>query len=132
MSAERTVTVPILVRSVRPLTVPEPSWCLGHPEAQPPEAQVDLTHEGSPVSLDLSLGDEEPQPFLTLTPVSHPYSTAEDRRGPFVFVSAELDDMACTPAELLELADQLAELSDQVRAWARYFSTLLADGEAGR
>ncbi|WP_432091808.1 DUF6907 domain-containing protein [Streptomyces sp. NRRL F-5630] len=132
MSAERTVTVPILVRSVRSVVVPEPSWCLGHPEAQPPEAQVDLTHEGFPVSLSLSLGDEEPQPFLTLTPVSHPYSSAEDRRGPFVFVSVELDDMACTPAELLVLADQFAEHAAALRAWARYFSYLLADGEAGR
>ncbi|MGX9919455.1 DUF6907 domain-containing protein [Streptomyces sp. NPDC002248] len=130
MSAARTVTVPVLVRSVRSVVVPEPSWCLGHPAARHPEAQVDLTHEGSPISLDLRLGDEEPQPFLTLTPVSHPYSTAEDRREPFVSVSVELDDMACSPAELLLLADQFAEHAAGLRAWARYFSTLLADGEA--
>ncbi|EDY44595.1 DUF6907 domain-containing protein [Streptomyces sp. SPB074] len=128
MSAPRTVTVGILVRSLRRLTVPEPSWCLGHPEARHPEAQVDLTHEGSPVSLDLRVGDEEPQPFLTLTPLSHPYSSAEDRREPFVLVSVELDDSACSPAELLDLADQFAEHAAALRAWSRYFSTLLADG----
>ncbi|EFL01607.1 conserved hypothetical protein [Streptomyces sp. SPB78] len=126
--SERTITVPVIRWVESTVTVPEPSWCLGHPADRRPEAEADLTHTGSPVSLDLSIGDEDPQPFLTLTPVSHPRASNEDRRKPYVHLSVEFDGAECTPEELHDLAAQFARHAAALRVHAHYFAALLADG----
>lgn len=120
MSTERTVTLP--THDHGDVTLPEPSWCVGHPN---PRAQyrTDLTHYGPEHRLTFN-GHELFRLMLAQAPLSERAS-----RDLAAFVeqsdfSADLD-----PAGLYDLAAALDHAADELRAFADQLVAILAGGD---
>ncbi|NNN30715.1 hypothetical protein HLK59_10135 [Streptomyces sp. S3(2020)] len=120
MTEPRTVT--LLTEDHGNVTIPEPSWCVGHADHRPDTYRVDLDHKGPEHRLTHD-GDLLWTAFLGQAP----HSTSPQARALGVFVeqgryartlnATELYDLAATfdahADRLRELADQLAGLLEE-------------------
>ncbi|MEU0069520.1 hypothetical protein ABZ027_08245 [Streptomyces sp. NPDC006332] len=103
------------------VTLPEPSWCVGHPD-QRAEYKVDVSHDG-PEHVIAPGGRETFTAFLTQAPFSD-----VDRS---IGLHVEVADLTgtCTPDEVEQLADDLVESVEQLRVLGRQLADLLDGGE---
>ncbi|MCM2580469.1 DUF6907 domain-containing protein [Streptomyces meridianus] len=116
----RTVTVRTLDRG--PVTMAEPSWCVGHPDNAPEQYLADVIHEGPETTLAFR-GCQTLTASLSAAPYSEVYS-------PEVSVCVELngDCVRLDPAGLDELAAALVERAAELRRLARQLSVLRTSG----
>ncbi|MFF0104518.1 DUF6907 domain-containing protein [Streptomyces hirsutus] len=124
MSTEpRTVTLPTIDHG--DVTIPEPSWCIGHADYRP-EYRADILHRG---------------PDVTLTFRGHHITDACIVQGPFSTinipelcsstpgVSISVIARTLDPVGLHELAAVLDGYADRLRDLADELSAVLAGGE---
>lgn len=69
--SQRTITLTTVDHG--DVTLPEPSWCVGHAEHRPDSHRADILHKGPDVNLDFRDGE-----ILTACLVQSPYSTSSD------------------------------------------------------
>ncbi|MEU5442750.1 DUF6907 domain-containing protein [Streptomyces griseofuscus] len=112
MSVEQPITVTLATSDHGDVTLPEPSWCLGHALHDPETRYADITHS----SLGLVLAFRH----LTLmtacmiqTPNTASGSAGPGGRSPGVFVSPLGETL--DPIQLYDLAARLDTYSDQLR-----------------
>ncbi|MBZ3907319.1 DUF6907 domain-containing protein [Streptomyces griseiscabiei] len=108
------------------VTLPEPSWCVGHDDHQPDSHRSDILHRGPEVEL-LFRGAE----VLTACLAHSPYATSTDPGlgGRTVGVSVYPPGRTLAPVGLYELAAALDSYADQVRGLAEQLTAVLAGGE---
>lgn len=114
----RTVTLPTADHG--DVTLPEPSWCVGH-ESMPGDLRADILHQGPEIVLQFHgriIGDAGlvQSPFAELT-------SCEPG------VSVSLLGQTLNPAGLDQLAAALVEHAQQLRHLARRLSVIIAGGE---
>lgn len=127
MSAPRTVT--IRTADHGPVTVPEPSWCLG--QHRDGGARVDITHAGPDVVLTVPTRSG-PATVLVTALESAPFATDPTARGPIMAVETGGTWCEAGPAELAGIADALTAHADAVRARARDLAAALAEDRGQR
>lgn len=119
MSTEpRTAVVKVLV--TKPLEIDEPDWCAGHAE-DGAAYKVDISHDG-PEHVIAPGGREMFRAFLTQAPFSNV------DRGIGLYVEVENITGTCTPEEVEQLAADLVESAEQLRALGRELAQILAGG----
>jgi len=103
-----------------PLEIDEPDWCAGHPD-QRAGYKVDISHDG-PEHVIAPGGRETFTAFLTQAPFS------DVNRS--IGLHVEVADLTgtCTPDEVEQLAADLVESAEQLRALGRELARLLAGG----
>ncbi|WP_327169224.1 DUF6907 domain-containing protein [Streptomyces subrutilus] len=109
MTGARTVTVPTLDHG--DVTLPEPSWCAGHPEG-PTEARVDV-HHAAPVPVPDGLVD------MDIELVEYPYGTVPIPVIVYVAITVpamtlDTDGLHEYAAGLVERAALLVEFADRL------------------
>lgn len=121
MSTEpRTAVVHVFV--TKPLEISEPSWCAGHRDDRA-GYKVDVSHDG-PEHV-IAAGDRTMfRALLTQAPFS------DIDRSIGLYIEADLEPRTCTPDEVNQFADELAEAADQLRALGRQLAEILARGDA--
>lgn len=118
-----TITLP--TRDHGPVTIPEPSWCVGHADHRPDTYRADLSHDG---------------PTLSLTFCGQPIGHAVISQAPCaelgtrdVLASVVLDFEGVpggfTPAGLYDFAAALDSSADRFRDLADELAEILAGGE---
>jgi hypothetical protein len=114
----RTAVVNVFV--TKPLEIDEPDWCAGHGDDHA-QYKVDISHDG-PEHVIAPGGREMFTAFLTQAPFSTRNST--------VGLHIEVADLTgtCTPEEVEQLAADLAESAEQLRALGRELARILAGG----
>jgi hypothetical protein len=123
MSASRTVT--IVTADHGPVTLSEPSWCLGrHPDGG---ARVDITHLGREHALSLPTR-EGPAVHLITALESRPFVADSFQRGPFVGVEIGGDWYETGMPGLEAMADALTAHAEQLRERSRELAVALAEG----
>ncbi|WP_371670010.1 hypothetical protein OG985_21645 [Streptomyces sp. NBC_00289] len=119
MNAPRTVTLP--THDHGDVTLPEPTWCAGHPNPRP-QYRTDLTHYGPEHRLTFN-----GEPLFALMLAQSPLSERAGRE-----VSAYVEESGYTgsldPTGLYGLAAALDAAADQMRAFADQLSPLLGGG----
>lgn len=124
MSVPRTVT--IVTADHGPVTLPEPSWCLGsHPDGG---ARIDVTHVGAEHAFTVPTRSG-PAVLLLAALESRPFVGDSFLRGPFVGVEIGGDWYETGLAGLEAMADALTAHADQLRDRARELAVALAGGE---
>ncbi|MGW3330270.1 DUF6907 domain-containing protein [Streptomyces rubiginosohelvolus] len=116
MSTQRTVTVQTTDQG--PVTVPEPSWCVGHAE-QPVDALVDLGHR----STEHPLG--RPTDPVGIALVSQ-YPHGNGPRDIGLFVEQTALAITLDPDAVRELADDYETAAAQLRRLADWVRILQA------
>ncbi|MGW2292299.1 DUF6907 domain-containing protein [Streptomyces phaeochromogenes] len=124
MSTPRTVTVSTVDHG--PVTLPEPSWCMGHHEDG--GSRVDIQHEGLETTLTLPTRSG-PVAHLTATLESRPFVDDPFLRGVFVNVGIDGDTYPTGLAGLDVMADALTAQADALRDRARELAVILAGGD---
>lgn len=124
MSAEpRTIT--LATEDHGDVTLPEPSWCVGHADHRPDTARADILHSGPDTVLAFH-GAE----LFTAGLVQSPYATSSDpelgSRTPGVSVYPPARTL--TPVSLYSLAAALDGYADQLRGLADQLDAILAGG----
>ncbi|MFG2678308.1 DUF6907 domain-containing protein [Streptomyces sp. NPDC048392] len=123
MSASRTVT--IRTADHGPVTIPEPSWCLGqHPDGG---ARIDITHAGPDVELTLPTR-QGPVVYLATSLESRPFVPDAFLRGPFMGVGIGGDWHETGLPGLEAMADMLSAHADALRERARVLAAALEEG----
>lgn len=116
MSTERTVTLPTIDHG--DVTLPEPSWCAGHPNPHP-QYHTDLTHYGPEHRLTFN-----GEPLFVLMLTQSPLSERASRDlAAYVEQSSYTGDF--DPAGLYDLAAALDHAADQLRAFADQLAAIL-------
>lgn len=123
MNEPRTVT--LATEDHGDVTLPEPSWCVGHADHRPDTARVDLIHCGPAVDCTF-LGIE----VFTAELVASPYASTSIPRlgGRTPGVSIHPLDRTLNPTDLYGLAAALDAYSDQLRDLADQLTTILDGG----
>ena len=122
MSTEpRTATVQVFVH--KPLEIDEPDWCVGHPADALAQYKVDISHDG-PEHVIAPDGREMFKASLTQAP----FSSVDRTVGLYI----EVSDLTGThtPDEVEQLANDLVQAADQLRALGRQLSEILRGGTA--
>ena len=120
MSTEpRTAVVNVFVH--RPLEIDEPDWCAGHPADPLAQYKVDISHDG-PEHVIAPGGRAMFRAFLTQAPFSNV------NRSIGLYVEVENLTGTCTPDEVEQLAADLVESAEQLRALGRELARILAGG----
>lgn len=114
----RTAIVSVFVH--KPLEIDEPDWCAGHTDDRA-QYKVDISHDG-PEHVIAPGGREIFKAFLTQAP----YSSRDRTIGLYIEV-ADLTG-TCTPDEVEELANDLAQAATELRALGRQLAEILAGG----
>lgn len=117
----RSITLPTADHG--PVTLPEPSWCVGHTDHRPDTYRVDLDHKG-PEHL-LRHGGE---PLWTAFLGQAPYASRPEHRGIGLFVEQASYAHTLDPASLYDLAASLDAHADQLRDLADQLTAILAGG----
>ncbi|MGW0596130.1 DUF6907 domain-containing protein [Streptomyces sp. NPDC002776] len=123
MSEPRTVTLPTIDHG--PVTLPEPSWCIGHADDRP-EHRADILHRGPDVTLTFR-GHHITDASLVLSPFSSIDVPELGSSTPGVSVS--LIARTLDPRGLYELAAALDGYADRLRDLADELAVILAGGE---
>lgn len=123
MTEPRTVT--LATADHGDVTLPEPSWCTGHPRHRPDDYRADILHQG---------------PAVTLTFRGHHIADASLVQSPFTEidvpdlssltpgVSVSLIGRTLDPAGLCTLAASLDGYADRLRDMADQLSAILGGG----
>jgi len=116
----RTATVNVFV--TKPLEIPEPDWCAGHPDERA-GYKADISHDG-PEHVIAPDGREMFKAFLTQAP----FSGVDRTIGLYI----EVQDITGThtPDEVEQLAADLEAAAEQLRALGRQLAEILAGGTA--
>ncbi|MFD4245081.1 DUF6907 domain-containing protein [Streptomyces sp. NPDC058525] len=118
MTSARTVTVPTLDHGS--ITIPEPDWCTGHPEA-PAEYRDDVHHAGPEY-----LVDHDARAVLAAELVEYPFGLRPV--PPSVYVGLLVPSATLDPAGLEALAEVLVERAAELRQLALRLTVLRAGG----
>jgi len=116
----RTAVVNIFI--TKPLEIDEPDWCAGHPDGRA-QYKVDISHDG-PEHAIAPGGREMFRAFLTQAP----FSNVDRTVGLYIEV-ADITGTR-TPAEVEQLANELAAAADQLRTLGRQLAEILDGGTA--
>nr|WP_222109220.1 hypothetical protein [Streptomyces cupreus] len=106
----------------KPLEIDEPDWCTGTHDRHA-QYKVDITHDGPEHDIAPS-GQTLLRAFLTQAPFA-----TKDRSVGLYIESADFTGTH-TPAEVEQLANDLVEAADQLRALGRQLAEILAGGTA--
>lgn len=122
MSAEpRTVT--LATADHGPVTVEEPSWCVGHADHRPDSYRVDLDHKG-PEHLLTHNGELLWTVFLG----EAPFATHPKHRGIGIYVEQGSYARTLDPTGLYDLAAAFEAHADRLRELADQLTAILAGG----
>lgn len=122
MSTEpRIITLPTLDSGN--VTLPEPTWCVGHDDHRPDTHRTDLSHDGAKVPLLL---DGRPVGDLLISQAPCADPGPREPQG-FVWIRYG-EDYGRSPAQLYDLAAALDTHADQIRALADELAAILAGG----
>ncbi|MFJ1552339.1 DUF6907 domain-containing protein [Streptomyces mirabilis] len=125
MSTEpRTVTLP--TADYGDVTLPEPAWCIGHPNHRPDDQRADIHHSGPDITLTFR-GHHITHACLAQSPFTQIDIPELSSRTPGVSVSVIARNL--DPTSLYELAATLDTYADQLRDLADQLDTLLAGGD---
>jgi hypothetical protein len=116
----RTVTLPTLDHGE--ITLPEPSWCIGHEDV--PQYRTDIAHEGREQALCLPTQDG-PAVLLTAAMEQRPYTATALGTSPFVNVGFGGDWHPTGPAGLDAMANALVDQAAVLRTLARQLAAAL-------
>ncbi|MER6484091.1 hypothetical protein ABT264_11185 [Streptomyces virginiae] len=119
MTGPRTVTVHTLDHG--PITIPEPAWCLGHPD-EPADYRADVHHTGPEY-----LVDHDARAVLAAELVEFPYG--ETPVPPSVYVAISVPSVTLDPPGLEGLAEVLVERATELRRLALRLAVLRAGGD---
>ncbi|WP_282703226.1 hypothetical protein [Streptomyces sp. CC219B] len=119
MIEPRMATVNVFV--TKAMEIEEPSWCAGHPADTRAGYKADISHNG-PEHVIAPGGRELFRALLTQAPFS-----SIDRTIGLYVEAADLTG-TCTPDEVEQLATDLVEAADQLRALGRELARILAGG----
>ncbi|MFJ9375414.1 DUF6907 domain-containing protein [Streptomyces sp. NPDC101455] len=114
---KRTVTIHTSDRG--PVTIPEPTWCLGEHVAD--GCWIDITHSGPEETLEF-----RDEPLWTLELITDPTVPDPARRLPRLYVEQTGFARTLDPAGLDALADALVEHAAGLRARAQELAMLVA------
>ncbi|MDX3522389.1 DUF6907 domain-containing protein [Streptomyces scabiei] len=108
------------------VTLPEPSWCIGHTHHDPDSARADILHKGPDITLTFRATE-----VIYACLAQSPYATlsAPELGGRTVGVSVYPPGRTLTPDTVRELAASLDGYADQLRALADHLVAILAGGE---
>ncbi|WP_075662244.1 DUF6907 domain-containing protein [Streptomyces acidiscabies] len=120
MNEPRTVTLATVDHG--DVTLPEPSWCLGHADHHPGTYRNDITHYGPETVLAFQ-GDELFRIMLTASPYS-PRGT--DTVG---YIEEIGYARSLAPADLYDLAATLTTHADRIRRFADRLTAIRAGGD---
>ncbi|QQM42806.1 DUF6907 domain-containing protein [Streptomyces liliifuscus] len=123
MTEARTVTLQTL--DAGEVTLPEPSWCVGHADHQPDNYRADILHQGEDVVLTFR------GHFITDAGlVQSPFAThaSPGLGGRTTGVSVSVIARTLDPAGLYSLAASLDGYADRLRDMADQLSAILAGG----
>jgi len=122
MSAPRTVTLPTIDHG--DVTLPEPSWCIGHADDRP-DHRADILHRGPDVTLTFR-GHHITDACL----VQSPFSTVDipELGSSTPGVSISVIARTLDPAGLYDLAAALDGYADRLRGLADELTEILAGG----
>lgn len=120
----RTVTLPTL--DAGEVTLPEPAWCIGHPDHQPNDHRADIHHRGPDVTLTFR-GHHITDACLVQTPFTTVDVPELSSRTPGVSVSVIARTL--DPAGLDALAAAFVEYAAVLRHQARELAVILAGGD---
>ncbi|MQY13758.1 hypothetical protein SRB5_39100 [Streptomyces sp. RB5] len=107
----RTASVNVYVH--KPLTVDEPAWCAGHPDALP-QFKTDVLHNG-PEQIIAPGGRAMFRAFITQAP----FATNPDARTAGLYVEAADITATYSPNEVEQLAADLVEAAAVLRVLGR-------------
>lgn len=119
-----TITLPTVDHG--DVTLPEPSWCVGHADHDPENARADILHKGPDVALhfhgaEIIAAGLAQSPFATLV--------TPGLGGRTVGVSVSPPDRTLPPVDLYSFAAALDGYADQLRDLADQLTAILARGE---
>jgi hypothetical protein len=103
------------------VTVPEPSWCAGHPNPRP-EHRGDITHFGPEHRLTFN-----GEPLFVLMLAQAPFSENVSSEV-CAYVEQSRYTGSLNPAGLYDLAAALDSAADQMRNFADQLAAILAGG----
>ncbi|MCX4972196.1 hypothetical protein [Streptomyces sp. NBC_00620] len=120
----RTVTLATLDHGE--ITIPEPAWCIGHPNHRPDDHRADILHSGPDTVLAF-----RGRHITDASLVQSPFSTAEipELCSSTPGVSVSVLGLTLDPVGLYELAAALETYADQLRNLADQLDTFLAGGD---
>jgi hypothetical protein len=119
-------TITLATSDHGPVTLEEPTWCVGHADHRPDTARVDIAHCGPPVDCTF-LGIE----VFTAELVASPYSasTRPELGGSTPGVSVWPLGRTLDPVQLYSLAAALDRYADELRGLADQLAAVLDGGE---
>ncbi|GGV34318.1 hypothetical protein GCM10010293_36730 [Streptomyces griseoflavus] len=123
MSEPRTVTLPTTDHG--DVTVPEPSWCIGHADHRP-ELRADILHRGADVPLTFRAHH-----IMDAGLVQAPFSTVEIPELCSSTTGVSISAIARTldARGVYELAAALDTYADRLRSLADQLLVVLAEGD---
>lgn len=125
MSTEpRTITLP--TEDHGNVTLPEPSWCVGHADHRPDTYRADILHKGPDVTLAFH-GVEVINVCLTQSPCAT--IVTPGLGGRTTGVSVYPPGRTLTPVSLYSLAAALDGYADQLRGLADQLDAILAGSD---
>ncbi|MFF3891776.1 DUF6907 domain-containing protein [Streptomyces sp. NPDC001812] len=119
MTKPRTVT--LTTADHGPVTLPEPSWCIGHPHHDPDTVRADLAHTGEDIILKF-----RGRPIASACLDQAPHADVASRE---VRVSVSLLGQALDARGLYELAADLDTYADRLRDLADSLLVIRAEGD---
>ena len=123
MSTEpRTVTLPTADHG--DVTLPEPSWCVGHADHQDGDHRADILHRGPDIDFTFR-GHHITAACLVQSPFSTTDIPEVSSSTPGVSISAIARTL--DPASLYELAAAMDGYADRLRVLADELATILAN-----
>ena len=124
MSEPRTITLHTADHGE--ITIPEPAWCIGHPNHRPDDQRADILHQGPDVAL-VFRGHDIGDAAL----VQSPFSTLEipELCSSTPGVSVSLISRTLDPVGLYDFAATLDGYADRLRDLADQLHALLGGGQ---
>ncbi|MFH9938523.1 DUF6907 domain-containing protein [Streptomyces murinus] len=127
MSVEQPRMVTLATSDHRAVTLPEPSWCLGHALHDPETQYADIIHSSSDITLTF-----RHTALMTACLVQSPNATpgTAGLGGPTPGVSVYPLGETLGPAQLYELAARLDTYADDLRELADQLTRILQHGSS--
>ncbi|MGJ5826038.1 DUF6907 domain-containing protein [Streptomyces ossamyceticus] len=124
MTESRTITLP--TEDHGSVTLPEPTWCVGHADHRPDTYRADILHKGPDVTLTFRAAE-----VITACLAQSPFATpgTPSLGGRTVGVSVYPPGRTLAPVGLYELASFLDSYADRLRDLADQLTSILAGGE---
>ncbi|MEU6373960.1 hypothetical protein [Streptomyces sp. NPDC046909] len=122
MTEPRLITLP--TRDAGDVTLPEPSWCIGHGDHDPETFKVDVCHDGPKTVFKLD-GVTVGEALVSQAPFAA--RGVREIQG-FLFLRYG-EDYGRDPAQLYDFAAALDGHADQIREFADQLAALLAEGD---